>query len=78
MEVAVLQLLGLAQRLLGVADDLGGLGVLVDKAGNNLPTLVGTCRKEHQTVSLLALSSSRRPSSNYLILCEPKWLSHKS
>ena len=42
MEVAVLQLLGLAQRLLGVADDLGGLGVLVDEAGNNLPTLVGT------------------------------------
>ena len=48
VEVAVLELLGLAQRLLGVPDDLRGLGVLVDEAGNHLPTLIGAWRTERQ------------------------------
>ena len=46
MEVAVLKLLGVAQSFLGVADDLWGLCVLVDEAGNHLPTLVGAWRKK--------------------------------
>ena len=46
VEVAVLKLLGVAQSFLGVADDLWGLCVLVDEAGNHLPTLVGAWRKK--------------------------------
>jgi len=46
MEVTMLKLFGLAQRLLGVPDNFWGLGVLIDETGDHLPTLIGACKED--------------------------------
>ena len=64
VEVAGLQLLGLAQSLLGMPPDLWRLGVLVYEVGYNLPSLVRACCNEVKGVSCQCHPLSRNHMHN--------------